>query len=573
MGGRQPGDHATRGHRAQVGTSARLCYNAGVTRTHRTAALRAFAPAWLGGERAAREFLPAGFEEHEARVAAVRRAAARRCDPALLAALAGQQRRLPSSAARDRHLGMLAGGGAATVVSGQQVGLFTGPAFTLYKAAGVVATAKRLSEESGVPCVPLFWLQTEDHDWPEIDHCIVRGPDGEPRCITVHGDDAPARASVAARTFDAGIEAALDSLDEALATKPHAADVAALLRRHYRCGESPASAFRGVLAELFADEGLLFLDPRTREVAALARPLLERSLAEAEPLAAVLVSRAATIEAAGLAVQVPVREGAPLCFFHPDGASGPRYRLEPRGDHWRLCDTDREVSRDEALRLIGEDPLRFSSSALLRPLVQDRLLPNAMYLAGPGEIAYFAELSPLYDALDVAMPLVAPRPSLCVTGAGDRRRLEALGLGFADVGGARDEVLARLSRPREGDAFDPDRVAAALTTDFHARLDEFAARAVALDENLGRPIDKARAAVEHAVARLADKYRHSVLYRDAVLVERLDRVRAALAPGGVPQERCYGFASLAAEHGIAELLAAIRGTLEPFDASTREVRL
>ncbi|MFN2427453.1 MAG: bacillithiol biosynthesis cysteine-adding enzyme BshC [Candidatus Binatia bacterium] len=543
-----------------------------MTRTHRSTELRAFAPAWLAGERDARELLPAGFESREARANAATTAATRRCAPSLHEVLVAQHRELPASTARERHLELLATGGAAVVVTGQQVGLFTGPAFTLYKAAGVVAAARRLAEESGVPCVPLFWLQTEDHDWPEIDHCVVHAGN-EARRITVAGSDVSARVSVASRNFDSGIETALTSLEDALATHAHGGDVVTLLRRHYRSGVSPASALRGVLAELFTDDGLLFLDPRTPEVGVLTRPLLERSLVEADSLAATLERRAELIEAVGLAVQVPVRHGAPLCFFHPDGAPGPRYRLESRGDVWRLSDSDREVGRDEALRIVGEDPLRVSSSALLRPLIQDSLLPTAMYLGGPGEIAYFAQLAPLYEALDVAMPLVAPRPSFCVTGAGDRRRLEALGIGFADVCGAREDVLARLTRSHDGDVFPPDDVEDALTSAFMARLAEFAAHALPLDSTLARPIERARESVAQSVARLADKYRRSVLYRDTVLIERLDRVRAALAPNGVAQERCYGFASLAAEHGIIDLLTAIRRTLEPFDARTREIEL
>lgn len=549
-------------------------------RTELRTELGAFAPAWLGGDRDARALLSGGFDSRDSRIAAVRVAASRRCDPALLDALATQHRELPPCAARQRHLDALDRGNAAVVVSGQQVGLFTGPAFTLYKAAGVIAAARRLTEESSLPCVPVFWLQTEDHDWPEIDHCLVRGRGNDAERIAVGDGGMPARLPVAARRFDTSIEDAFAGLDRALGAQPHAAEVIELLRRHYRSGTSPAAAFRGVLSELFAGDGLLFLDPRDAEVAALARPLLHRSLVEAEPLSALLARRSDAIEAAGLAVQVPVRPGAPLCFFHPDRASGPRYRLEPRGageprsalepggQHWRLCDTDREVARDEALRILADDPLRFSSSALLRPLVQDHLLPTAMILGGPGEIAYFAELAPLYEALGVAMPLVAPRPSFCVTGAGDRRRLEALGLGFAEVAGDRDTLLARLAP-----ASAAGNAEATLRAALDAALEEFAAEAIALDPTLLRPIEKARATIDHAVAKVTEKFRHSVLHRDTVLVERIDRLRAALAPHGVPQERSYGFASLAAEHGIAGLLEGIRRCIEPFAGATAEIAL
>jgi bacillithiol biosynthesis cysteine-adding enzyme BshC len=556
------------------GTRARLWYNARVSGSSRSAPLRALAPAWLAGDEAARRLLPDGFRRESDRVEVVRRAASRPVLPALLAELERQNRELPASPARDRHLALLAAGSAATVVTGQQVGLFTGPAFTVYKAAGTVAAARELSRESGVPCVPVFWLQTEDHDWDEIDHCVVRGEGDAPCRIRAGGGDVHARASVSARRFDESIDGAVAALDAAVASRPDRERIVALLSRHYRSGATATAAFRGVLAELFADDGLVFLDPRTSAFAALARPLLERSIEEAAPISAALERRAREIEAAGFSVQVPVRPGSPLAFFHPDGAAGARYRIEPCGQSWRLCseETRREIARDEVRRAIAADPLAGSTSALLRPLVQDALLPNAMYVAGPGEIAYFAEIQPLYAMLDIEPSLVAPRPSFCVTAAGDRRRLEQLGTTLDCVAGPRDAVLASLAGS-DDEGFDPDSVENRLIEAFAQRLDEIAPHVLAVDESLSRPLEKARESVAHTVARLVEKYRHSFLLRDRVRVERVDRVRAALAPDGVPQERTYGFASLAAEHGLDALMDAVRAAAWPLEGRAREISL
>ncbi len=539
-------------------------------RSHRPAAPRAFAPAWIAGEEAARALLPDGFRDASTIAAAVRRAAARRPSAALVAELARQNSGLPPSPARERHLGTLASGRAATVVTGQQVGLFTGPAFTVWKAAGAVAAARAFERASGVACVPVFWLQTEDHDWDEIDHCVVHGADGGLHRLRARSVAPHARSSVASRTFDDSVESALAELEAVLAPGSPRDGVLALLRRHYRAGTAPAAAFRGVLAELFADDGLVFLDPRTPEFAALARPHLERSFEDARAVAEVLSGRASAIQAAGFALQVPVRDGSPLAFFHPDGADGPRYRLEPRGGCWRVRDgsDDRTIPREDVRRAVAADPLAASTSALLRPLVQDALLPNAATVAGPGEIAYFAEIQPLYALFGLEPSLVVPRPSFCVTGAGDRRRLEQLGTGFDGLVGERDAVLASLVG---ADAADADALPERLLAGFRGRLDEFRERALELDRNLERPIDKTRSSVEHSVARLVERYRHSLLLADRVRVERLDRARAALAPDGVPQERVLSFVSLAAEHGIDALMDAVREAAWPADGRTREV--
>src|SRR5256885_467259 len=59
--------------------------------------------------------------------------------------------------------------GAVAVVSGQQVGLFSGPAYAVYKALTAIRLAEELSE-AGIPAVPIFWMATEDHDVDEVRH-------------------------------------------------------------------------------------------------------------------------------------------------------------------------------------------------------------------------------------------------------------------------------------------------------------------------------------------------------------------------------------------------------------------
>src|SRR5438309_1863233 len=69
--------------------------------------------------------------------------------------------------------------GTVAIVTGQQVGLFSGPAYTVYKALTAIRIARELTAR-GVPAVPVFWLATEDHDFAEVDHVWVFGADHQP---------------------------------------------------------------------------------------------------------------------------------------------------------------------------------------------------------------------------------------------------------------------------------------------------------------------------------------------------------------------------------------------------------
>ncbi len=538
----------------------------------------------------------------------MRRAASRRIDAEVLAAL---RRRNPHGA-QAIHLDALARGHTAVVATGQQVGLFTGPLFTIYKAAGVVRMAQALATETGIDCVPLFWLQTEDHDFAEIDHCAVV-EDGR-RCrriaLEVGSTDRDARRPVGVRLLDESVDATLAKLADALEGLPAAEQTLALCRRHYRTGRTVAEAFADLLAELFAPHGLLLLDPRDAGRGGARRALLRRSLEQAEPLAAALAARSREIEAAGFHIQVPVRAGAPLCFLHPDGADGPRYRVEPsvaaQGQNaaqpagqsaaqdsaqhadqsaaqpatkptaqpvgaaaaWRLSGAGTRLTHDEALALVDTDPPAASTSALLRPLLQDSWLPTAVYLGGPGEIAYFAQLAPLYAALDVAMPLVAPRPSLVVTTEEVRERLNALGLEPVELAVGEDRIMERIvALPNAAD------LTRELLGDLPERLARFGTEAVTVDAKLDKAVQRTRANIDFAIEKLTGRYRKALAAREHDKLEAVRALEAVLAPGAVPQERVLGLPWAAAQCGPEEFVRRVLEAAEAGPAATRELAL
>ncbi|HET9624049.1 MAG TPA: bacillithiol biosynthesis BshC, partial [Kofleriaceae bacterium] len=217
---------------------------------------------------------PAWPRDRAALAAAVARVS-RPLTPAVHRALVAQNASLPASPARDAHLAAL-GRGAAVVVTGQQVGLFLGPLYTIYKAASAIVIARALTAELGAPVVPVFWLQTEDHDLPEI---ASLGVPGLAACETIAAPvDADNRISIAHRTLPAEIAGCLDRLDEVLGEGIFAREHVERLRRHYRPGAPWAAAFAGVLGELFAPEGLVMIDPRDPVLAAEVAPVHARAL-------------------------------------------------------------------------------------------------------------------------------------------------------------------------------------------------------------------------------------------------------------------------------------------------------
>ncbi len=541
---------------------------------------RAFATAYLAAEPAANEFFAPRFRDPGARIARTRAAAENPLPPVLLGVIRDQQAALPPSAARQAHLNVLAAGRAAVVLTGQQVGLFLGPLYSFYKAASAVVVARALQAESGVPCVPIFWLQTEDHDFAEIRTATIANAEGEPVRLELADElGGEGRASVAQRVLPAQVCDLLNALAETLGGGPAADEVMRLLRAAYQPGVGPAAAFACLLATLFAEEGLVVFDPRDARVASLAAPIYRDLIENADRVEAGLREREAALIAAGFDVQVPIRERTSLIFFHRDGPAGSRFRIQRTratngGDPtWLLTGAGESVSRARLLDALARDPLCFSTSALARPIVEDSLFPTAAYVGGPGEINYFAQLPPLYEHVGLAPPLLIPRARFCVVDTRARRRLNQLGLVAADLAAPAHELRARLKVAPPSQTADPRELRAVVAQRVAPAVDEIAAAVAGFDSGSRRAAERVRKSIAGGLERLIDRYARKLLERDSITARRLRDLERSLYPDRIPQERYYAWPSIAGRLGVREYKELVMNRLaeEPFTSTVHEI--
>ncbi len=284
---------------------------------------------------------------------------------------AAMVRALAAQNGESESLRRLAQPGTVAVVTGQQVGLFSGPAYTIYKAITAARVARDLTAR-GIPAVPVFWLATEDHDFAEVSHVWSFDATHQPMSF---GVEPPAGSNGKQRPVGGIVldRPPVDELAASLKSWPHGEEVAAAVRDAYRPGVTMGAAFHALLAKLLDGLDLLFLDPLDPAIRAIGAPFVAEALSAAPELKARLLERNRELEAAGYHAQVHLEAKTSLFFLLENGERVPL----------RRADSEFGELRDRAAEV--------SPNALLRPVVQDYLLPTVAYIGGPAELAYLAQ--------------------------------------------------------------------------------------------------------------------------------------------------------------------------------------
>lgn len=300
--------------------------------------------------------------------------------------------------------------GAAAIVTGQQVGLFGGPLLTLLKAATAIRKAQDATRSSGRVHVPVFWLATEDHDLEEVDqvHLLARDHVVTLRSGLIHSG---APGPVGDLSLPVSIEQQLAEAEELLGFAP----VCDQLREAYLPAGGKVSLAQGfgrLLAKIFAGHGLILLDAAERPFHKLGSHVLLQAIEHADELETALLARSEELTVAGYHAQVKVAKGMSLLFLLTPSPAGTFERRPLRRTADGAWKAGTELfSTQQLLEILESEPERLSPNALLRPVMQDAILPTAAYVGGPAEIAYFAQSAVLFERLLGRVTPVLPRLS------------------------------------------------------------------------------------------------------------------------------------------------------------------
>jgi len=304
-------------------------------------------------------------------------------------------------------------GEAQVVITGQQTGILGGPLYAVYKLLTCLKVARETEELLDIPVLPVFWLATEDHDFDEINHLIVPTHDFRTRKLTVSSPDSIQR-SVSRIPFDQ--HAVREVVRQALcaeAETPYTKELLALTDRLIETNTTYGGFFAAFLGEL-VNHDIIFFDADAKAVRQIEIPFFERLIQDNPEI------RQALSKGIAQTSDLPdtfLNEEAAHLFVEDIG----RELLYPGQDF--VTKQGKTYTELELLALLYASPERFSNSVVTRPLMQDYLFPTLAYIGGPGEIAYWTRLRPLFHHFDWTMPLLIPRMGAILLQARDEKRL------------------------------------------------------------------------------------------------------------------------------------------------------
>lgn len=440
--------------------------------------------------------------------------------------------------------------GAAVVISGQQAGLFSGPAFSIYKAVSAIQTAHELTR-AGVDSVPVFWMATEDHDLEEV-RSSTWFHNGKLRRFELPGNGDAAlpvgRIKLGAEVQELVNEAA------GILTAAGGELVAAIFRESFRPQETYGTAFGKLFARLFAEQGLILLDPLDARLHRAAGNILKGAAEERDELNEALLVRGKELDKAGFASQVKVTAKSTLLFSLGAGAAGSTRegaRLAISFSGGKFSSGEANWSREELVRAVEAAPEKFSPNALLRPVLQDFLLPTAAYIGGPAEIAYFAQAEVIYKKLLGRMPAILPRASYTILDVKAEKLLRRYGLKVEDVWRGSQELRRKMetaSVPQAlGKNFDTT------VKDMTRMLTQLKKQIARLDPTLSGAVETAQKKMAFQLEKLRRKTGKARALKEGLISAHQEFLESFLYPHKTLQSRELCFLPFLASWGMGGL--------------------
>jgi len=447
--------------------------------------------------------------------------------------LLAQQNNDLKSAKAKKYLDYLTNPESVILITGQQLGLFASPIYTIYKIITTIKLAESLNNQlANYQFVPVFWLETEDHDFQEINHIGLLDTNFQPMQIKYQGKD---RGKVSLRHYqlESSITQFISEVEENLLNTEFSMDLFQKINEYYKPNNNWAAAVRHLLKEIFNSYGLLYFQPGDEEIKKSSIEFFKQLLIKSNETRDAFNGRSEELIARGYHNQVKNIPGQ--TFIHLEQEDHQRGHLYRDGENYYLKDSGKRFTQTEVIDLIDSNPMIVSTTVVSRPLLQSWLLPVAAYIAGPGEIAYWAQLGQLFSEFEITMPILYPRISATVIEPKIARYLEKYSHNIEDLPQKRDRFIENYFKNlSENLSKDPFRDINHLLENEKQKIESYLK---SMDPTLLDVGKKSFERIKQTLDNLESRVIKSKEQKEGQLTNQLYQIHTAFFPDEILQER------------------------------------
>jgi bacillithiol biosynthesis cysteine-adding enzyme BshC len=430
-----------------------------------------------------------------------------------------------------KNIDRLAQEHACAVVTGQQVGLFSGPLYTIYKSLTVIKLAEHLNQNCRGIYVPVFWLASDDHDFAEIDHINLLNEDNQIERIHYKPSSSTLKIPASNLILSAEISNCIRCLQDLTRNSEFRPDILLHLSDAYQADLSFADAFARWMTRLFKSYGLVFVDASHRDLKKLGKKVFSHEIAEYSPSTKRAMETSNKLKQAGYNTQIQLHEGILNLFL----AEKERQTIQTKGDDFFIKGAKKTFIKSELLGLLDDKPEIFSPNVLLRLIYQDALFPTVAYVGGPGEIAYFAQMKGVYESFGLSMPVIYPRKTVTLIEKNVNNVLENYDINIRDIWEDADRIISETVKKQIPASI--DKVFRNASSRIGQEFQSIKQEILTFDPTLEKSADLAARRTNLQLKFLEEKILRAAKKHNKTVAQQLQKAKNNLYPGNRLQER------------------------------------
>ena len=429
------------------------------------------------------------------------------------------------------------------IVTGQQPGFLGGPLYTILKSITAIIKASEMKIKfPEYNFVPLFWVEDNDHDLEESASAVIYNNNYQPVYLKLDFDS---EGIAAYQVLDDSISDKINKIIEQLPQSDLGAGFVNEIKKIYKEGNSWSDCFIAYNSYLTERFGMLFVKSSELSNSGVFRELIIAEISNPGKIKVFVENTSKQLVDNGYHIQANPSDIN--LFFHKKSL---RHRIEFIDNKYFIDEI--ELSKSEILEIAEKVSGNFSPKVLLRPVFQDYIIPTAVYIGGPGEIAYLAQIKELYENYNLTMPMVSARHSATFIDKSTKRGMEKFGL-KADYF-MRDFDIIELELASELMDYNTEQKFINTAKTVRNSLEELTEYIKTIDPQIEKTAATSLNKIEEQIENLKKKTISLLKRQEEEKFNKFKKMSNFIYPNKTPQERIFSSANFIAQIGLDNFL-------------------